>query len=361
MGKQPLAERMDRSEAYPLVLLKCSNCLLVQLSYIVDQREMFPEDHPYTTGTNRMMREHCADLASMLMKDLHQGDTVVDIGANDGTFLAAFGKGHTQPLVGDLNLVAVEPTGQANKCLKQGFATYQGFFTSRLASKIVSTHGHAAVVTATNVLAHVPDPHDFIEGIATLIGDKGRFISESHDLASITDNLQIDTIYHEHLRYYSVASLSRLLAMHGLDVLSSERIPTYGGSFRVKARKARGDLGGRAQDTAGELHDLLSNLTQAGNSVYGISAATRAVPLIHFAQIAPFITLVCETKGSEKIGSMIPGTSIPIVDEAVLVKDQPEYALLFSYHLTHVIVPKLRQMGYRGKFITPLPEPRIDG
>ena len=209
MGNQPLAEKFDDNRTYPLALLQCEDCQLVQLSHIVDQRQMFPENHPYTTGTNASMRKHFADLSLELLEELDRSDVVVDIGANDGTMLATL-KGN------GLTLVAVEPTGQARKCRELGFATYQEFFTEELASRIRNTWGPAKIVTATNVLAHVPDPHDFVAGVSDLIGDDGEFLSESHDLASITSDLQIDTIYHEHLRYYSVASLSRLLAMNGL-------------------------------------------------------------------------------------------------------------------------------------------------
>jgi hypothetical protein len=356
MGNQPLAERFDDNRVYPLVLLQCKECQLVQLSHIVDQQVMFPENHPYTTGTNASMRKHFRELAMELVEEVVQpGDRVVDIGANDGTFLSALSGGKW------LKLIAVEPTGQARKCRELGFATYQDFFTAGLARKIARTWGKAKAVTACNVLAHVPSPHDFVAGVAELLADDGEFITESHDFASISDGLQIDTIYHEHLRYYTVASLSRLLAMHGLEVTRSEKIHTYGGSFRVRARKARGGLQDRARAAASDLRRLLFILDQDGNSIYGISAATRATPLIHFARIAPFIDRVCEHPHSEKIGSLMPGTQIPVVDEAMLVQDQPDYAVLFSYHLADVIIPKLRQLGYKGKIIIPLPEPVIIG
>jgi hypothetical protein len=366
MGNQPLAERFDDNRTYPLVLLQCEDCSLVQLSHIVDQQVMFPENHPYTTGTNASMRKHFGELAKSLLKDLREGDVVVDIGANDGTFLSGFQNEWVRSDGsnfdgGTLKLIAVEPTGQARKCRDMHMATYQDFFTAELAAKITGTWGKAKAVTACNVLAHVPSPHDFVAGVAELLADDGEFITESHDFASISDGLQIDTIYHEHLRYYSVASLSRLLAMHGLEVTSSQRIHTYGGSFRVRARKARGGLQDRARAAASDLRRLLFLLDADGNSIYGISAATRATPLIHFARIAPFINRVCEHPHSEKIGSLMPGTQIPVVDEAMLVEDQPDYAVLFSYHLADVIIPKVRQLGYKGKIIIPLPEPVIIG
>ena len=352
LGKQPLAERFDTGIRYPLRLVECANCGLVQLSYIVDATELFPPDHPYTTATSPTQSWHFTLLADDLAPFLPRPtDVVVDIGANDGTLLSKF--------PADQAVVAVEPTNQARKCREAGMATYQEFFTSGLARRIRSMHGPAKVVTACNVLAHVPSPHDFMIGVSHLLADDGVFVTESHDFASISGGLQIDTIYHEHLRYYSVASLSRLLDLHGLDVVSSEIIPTYGGSFQVRATKRQGNLAARAADAAAALHGMLHEIAGEGGTVYGVGAATRAVPLLHYAALAPYISRVCEVTASEKIGKMMPGTGIPIVDEIALIEDQPDYALLFAYHLAGDIVPKLRKLGYKGKFIIPLPDPRI--
>lgn len=352
LGQQPLAERFDTDIRYPLRLVECANCGLVQLSYIVDATELFPPDHPYTTATSPAQSWHFTlladDLAPLL---LHPADVVVDIGANDGTLLSKYPANQA--------VVAVEPTNQARKCREAGMATYQEFFTSDLARRIRSMHGPAKVVTACNVLAHVPDPHDFMIGVTALLADDGVFVTESHDFASISGGLQIDTIYHEHLRYYSVASLSRLLDLHGLDVVSSERIPTYGGSFQVRATKRQGNLAARAADAAEVLYSMLHEIAGEGGTVYGVGAATRAVPLLHYAALAPYISRVCEVSASEKIGKMMPGTQIPIVDEIALIEDQPDYALLFAYHLAGDIIPKLKKMGYTGQFIIPLPDPYI--
>ena len=342
MGMQPLAER--DSELYPLKLMQCGDCSLVQLSYIVDQATVFPLDHPYATGNTRALREHFARLAGGLPAG---SGPVVDIGANDGTFL-----GH----VTGRPRVAVEPTDQIDKACARGIEHgYQKFFTRDLGWRIRAECGPADVVVATNVLAHVPDPHDFVAGVAQLLDDDGVFVTENHDLRSITEGLQIDTVYHEHLRYYSIGSLSRLLGMHGLDVTDVERIGTHGGSLRVTARKRRGDLQDRAYEAGYRLHTLVARAAAEG-PVYGVGAATRATPLIHFAGIARLISCVCEVPGSEKIGTRMPGTDIPVIGERNLVEHQPPYALIFAWHIADTLMPKLREMGYRGKFIIPLPE-----
>lgn len=351
MGDQPLSERHGDPRRYPLRLIECGKCGLVQLDHIVDQREVFPPGHPYATGDTGTLRRHFARLAHDLTPLLSPGDLVVDIGCNDGTLLAEFG--------GAFRRAGVEPTDQAAKMAGKDISVCREFFSAHVAEVLRAWLGPAKLVTACNVFAHVPDPHDFAEGVWTLLGGDGVLVTENHDVASILDGLQIDTIYHEHARYYSVATLSRLLALHGLTVTRAEPIATHGGSFRAYARKARTDLAERARTALSDLGGLLAGITEAGALVYGIGAATRATPLIHAAGIARYITCVCEVSSSAKIGLTMPGTSIPVVDESRLIEDQPAYALLFSWHIASSIAPKLRAMGYTGKFILPLPEPRI--
>jgi hypothetical protein len=348
MGMQPVPEGARAGKRYPLKLVRCENCGLVQLSYAVDPAELFPKDHPYSTGNSAALREHYEDLARTIAGTLHTGDVVVDIGANDGTLLNGYPDG--------LRKIAVEPTDQGRK-FKGTY--YPFFFTEELARKIVSQYGPAKVITAMNVLAHVPDVHDFLDGVAVLLDDDGVFITENHDLHSITSGLQLDAIYHEHLRYYTAGTLCRLLEQHGFRVASSLPVPTHGGSFRVTAHKTRQDFPERARMAATALRGMLYQFTRQRQKVYGIGATTRATPLIHYAGISDFITCVCEVPGSDKIGQNMPGTSIPVVDEAVLLTDQPAYALLLNWHLAADVVPKLRAAGYKGKFLVPLPEPKV--
>lgn len=352
MGMQPLAEAMGHGgKTYPLQLAGCDRCSLVQLTYIPDQEAVFRPDHPYATGNTQVLREHFRDLALGWLGTLKKDDLVVDIGANDGTLLQNFVRRGVRPF-------GVEPTGQIEKCFSRGIPGHQAFFTSELAGKIVADRGNAALVFATNVLAHVPDPHDFMAGVQLLLGDDGVFVTENHDWASIVNGLQIDTVYHEHLRYYTPVSLGRLLSMHGLLVVSSIPVPIHGGSFRTTAipQKQRFQL--RAMRVAVRLSALVRKCANEGR-VYGVGAATRATPIIHYAELAPYLACVCEVAGSEKIGKDMPGTQVPVVDEERLIKDQPEFALLFSWHIAAYLIPRLRSAGYRGRFIVPLPEPRL--
>lgn len=351
MGRQPVPEGASAGKLYPLQLVRCADCGLVQLDYIVPQEELFAADHPYSTGNSAALRDHYVALAHELGHGLGQG-LVVDIGANDGTLLSYFEPSYRP-------CIAVEPTSQGLKC-GPDVTLYQEFFTAELASRIYGTHGPAKVITACNVLAHVPDVHDFLDGVAILLDDDGLFVTENHDLYSVIDGTQLDAIYHEHLRYYSAATLSRLLEQHGLRVERIGPVDTHGGSFRAYARKSRGGFPGRAKAAATALRGMLWKITEAEKrTVYGIGACTRATPLIHYAGIAPYLACVCEVAGSDKIGQVMPGTSIPVVDERMLFEEPPDYALLFAWHMKDVIVPKLRKLGYEGKFIVPLPSPEV--
>lgn len=352
LGDQPVAERYGKdSPVYPLRLVRCQSCTLVQLDGPPDPSVLFPRDHPYATGNSGALRAHYAKLAVAAGWHLSPGDLVVDIGANDGTLLFMFADG--------VRKVAVEPTDQSFK-IDGATRIYQEFFSLGLATRIRDEHGPAKLVTACNVLAHVPYPHDFMAGVVRMLAEDGEFVTENHDLRSVVDGLQIDTVYHEHLRYYDIVSLGRLLSMHGLAITDVLSVPTHGGSFRVTARRVGyGNLQARAVAAARDLHAMCEDLAAGGNRIYGVGASTRATPLMHYAGIARFLDCVCEVETSDKIGLTMPGTAIPIVPDAKLIADQPPYALLFSWHMADMVIPKLRAAGYDGKFIIPLPEPEI--
>lgn len=356
LGYQPLPQAQrgrDTSKTYPLRLVQCGRCTLVQLDYIVPQEEVFPADYAYASGNTRALREHFADLAETLASQLKPGDLVVDIGANDGSLLAEVGL--YSPGV---DLLAVEPTNQIRHCREKGMLAVQAFFTAGLAATIRADRGHARVVTAANVFGHCADPHDFLDGVHLLMDDDSTFIIDNQDWYNVVNDLQIDTIYHEHLRYYSPASLSWLLDLHGLLVVSIERIGMHGGSFRAIVKRQKQGLEVRAQFLAAKLRRILGEAELAG-PIYAVGAPTRATPLVNYAGIADYLTCACEVPASEKIGAVIPGTKVPVVDEAKLIEDQPPHALLLAWDLEDTVVPKLREKGYKGRFIIPLPDPRF--
>jgi hypothetical protein len=234
------------------------------------------------------------------------------------------------------------------------------------------------------VFAHIEDVGEVMRCLLKLLDDDGIFISESHYWVSLLETLQYDTIYHEHLRYYSLTSLQYLLEAHGLEVIRARRIPTHGGSIRVyAARKGKHPVDAsvgevlaveRTQltdealarfrrgvvDSKLALFALLKDIHAAGDRVYGVGAPSRASTLINYVGLDDgIVDCVLEIKGSYKIGKYIPGTLIPVVEESRLFTDQPRYALLLSWHIADELIPKLTARGFRGDFIVPLPVPHI--
>ncbi len=377
---RPIGERPHEQPAYPAEWLYCPNCQLVQLGLVVDPQILFPPDYPYTSGTTRILRENFAGLyrEAQTIVPLGPDDLVVDIGSNDGTLLSNFRDGGHRVL-------GIEPSQVGNLANERGIHTIIAFFNRQTAAQSLAEHGPATVITATNVFAHIENIHDIVESILLLLAESGVFISESHYLISLLETLQYDTIYHEHLRYYSLHSLRHLLNMHGLEVFHARRIPTHGGSMRVYAARAgkfpvRPSVAEmlREEDAYGvnmerlkefsrrvtlsklELYTLLADIKKRGQRIYGIGAPSRASTLINYVGLDDgIIDRVLEVPGSHKNGKYMPGTLIPVVEESCLFSDQPEYALLFSWHIADELIPKLQQKGFRGRFIVPLPTPRI--
>ncbi len=377
---RPLGQLPHEEKAYPAQLLKCGQCDLTQIGLIVDPNVLFPPEYPYTSGTTRILRENFAQLHTECKNLLpfKENDLIVDIGANDGTLLSNFQKG-------GFRVLGIEPTLMSNLSNERGIPSIMSFFNESSAKQAVEKEGQASIVTATNVFAHIEFIHEIVESILVLLKDDGVFISESHYLASLLETLQYDTIYHEHLRYYSLKSLQYLLNDHGLEIIHATKIPTHGGSIRVyAARKGKHTIQSSVEQILNsekeqgvndqalhtfkqrmvqsklDLYKLLADIKSNGQKIYGIGAPSRASTLIHYVGLDEgILDCVLEIKGSYKIGKYMPGTLIPVEEEARLFEDQPEYALLLSWHIADELIPKIKANGFKGKFIVPLPEPHI--
>jgi SAM-dependent methyltransferase len=342
----PVGTRHAGESHHPLELLRCEDCTLVQLSVVVDPVEVFPPDYPYQSGNSRALHDNFEDLARQV-GPLPPDALVVDIGANDGTLLSKFDGCRT---------VGVEPTGQATRI--KGPA-YRAFFTHHLAQRILLEHGPADVITACNVLAHVPDIGEVMKGINTLLDKDGILVAENHDLASVVAG-QWDTVYHEHLRFYDPYSFHQLLDRHALHSHQWQAIPTHGGSFRAVASRGRRGWPPPKREydfdrLARRMAESRGHIRRAARGVCGIGATARATTIINYCGLdVEDVECVCEVAGSDKIGRYIPGTRIPVVDESRLVDEQQD-SMLFSWHLKDVIVPKLRERGYTGRITVPLP------
>lgn len=376
-----IGQPAKEESAYPLELLRCKACSLVQIGLEVDQKVLFPHSYPYLSGSTRILHDNFADLCAeaTTVLGLKPGDFIVDVGSNDGTLLTPFQKT-------GYKVLGVEPSQASDVARSRGIPTTTAYFNRETAAKVKAEHGQAKVITAANVFAHIGSIHDVVEAIIDLLAPDGVFISESHYLLDLVETLQYDTIYHEHLRYYHLGSLAKLLAAHGLEVFHVKRIPTHGGSIRVYAarkgqratlpsvseRLAHERVAGISEGTA--LRDFrervvqsklnlmsrLGTIRQQGGRVYGVGAPSRASTLINYTGLDDgVVDCVLEVSTSHKLNKYIPGTRIPVVDEKRLYVDQPEYALLFSWHIADELATNLRKKGFGGRFIIPLPEPVV--
>jgi SAM-dependent methyltransferase len=366
---------------FPAPVCYCPSCHLVQLGYVEDPALLFQPEYKYTSGTTKSLRENFAELARQARSrfGLSARDLVVDIGSNDGTLLSNFqAAGH--------RVVGIEPTKAGDIAIAAGIPTVRDFLGKAAVDAVVAKHGKARIVTAANVFGHMPDIDEVMTCISALLDPDGVFVSESDYLLDIVNGLEFDTMYHEHLRYYSVNSIQDLLARRGFRVVSVERIGTHGGSIRVYATRgsaiARDDSIDRyleLERCAGldspawisrfrdristaklKMFALLAGLLGDGHRLYGIGAPARSTTLIHYFGLdVGVLDCVLEVQGSKKIGHYIPGTRIPVFAEERLYADQPEYALLLSWHIADELVGILRKKGYKGAFIVPLPEPRV--
>ena len=377
----PVGSVPSEQPAYPLELLRCNGCTLVQIGLEVAPEILFPESYPYLSGTTRILRENFADLQreSAELLELNRGSFVVDVGSNDGTLLAPFAEAGCRVL-------GIEPSQAGAVARKRGIDTLQAYFNQETAAAVRARYGQAQLVTAANVFAHFGGIHAGVDGIVDLLAPGGVFVSESHYLLDLVQTLQYDTIYHEHLRHYSLRSLSRLLEMHGLEVFHVKRIPTHGGSIRVYAarrgeRSVHPSVAERADDeertgiTSGralqdfrarvvrsklDLHKLLAPIRAGGERIFGVGAPSRASTLINYTGLDDgILDAVMEVSSSHKLDKYVPGTRIPVLDEKRLFDEQPEYALLLSWHIADELAANLRGKGFQGRFIVPLPQPAV--
>src|SRR3989344_2298681 len=374
------AELKKPEKKYPLEVYFCGNCKLVQLGYAADPEILFTDHFVYTTASNDELVKNFSALVNILIErfNLTGKDFAVDIGSNDGTLLSNY-------LSHGIKVLGIDPSKAAELAQQKNIPTMLEFFNEKTAKKILAKHGKAQIITATNVFAHVKELDSFMKGIQALLADDGIMIEESHYIRSMMESMQFDSIYLEHLRYYSIKPLIYLFGEYGMDVFDAERITTHGGSLRVYACK-KGSypissnvskilkeekkfglyskdvyeaFANRVNNNKKLLQNLLHKIRSEGKRIYGIGAPAKGNTLLNFCNIGNKILDCLVERSNMKIGKYSPGMHIKIEEETKLFKGQPEYALLLTWNLENIIIPKLRSKGYKGKFIVPVPEPRV--
>jgi len=388
LGHQPPCDslltpaQLDEAEnTYPLRFLRCPNCSLAQIDYAVAPEVLFYADYPYRSGITSTLAHNLRSTGFKAIEKflLNPGDLAVDIGSNDGTLLSAFKeKG--------MRVLGVEPTNIANIANENGIPTIQRFFTQEVSRQVREEHGLASVVTAANMFAHVEKLGSLISGVESLLADGGIFITESHYLLDLLETVQYDSIYHEHLKYYSLKSLIRVFSEYNFTITDVDRIENYGGSIRVYAVKGRNlpisetvtrllaeeerkglytsapfkVFAERVRKSKFDLQQLLFNAKANGKTVVGVGCPGRSSTLVNYCGIdVDVMPIIAEQSSSLKLGLRLPGKHIPIVDEKLMFEEQPDYALILSWHYWRPIVKNLRAKGLKSKIIIPLPDVRV--
>ena len=389
MGLHPPADEFRRKDQlanpvvhYPLEVCLCLDCGLSQLTYVVDPEVLYRHDYPYEASTTATGRKHFADFAETVSTrlDLKAGDLVVDVGSNVGVLLEAFRNRGAKVL-------GVEPASNiARLAEKRGIETLNEFFSADLAAQIRASHGQAAVITGSNVFAHVDDLNSFMRAVDGLLSGSGVFIFESPDMLSLVKNLEYDTIYHEHLSYLSLKPVVRFCARHGMEVFDVQKQTIHGGSFRVyiARRGARPVLpavaaaleeeerfnlhsietmrafASRAFENRDKLLWLLRSLKHDGAHIAALSAPAKGMSLLNFCRLGRETIDFATEKSTLKIGRYTPGDNIPVLPDSALLERMPSHALLLAWNFSAEIMANMSEYRRRGgKFIIPVPEPRI--
>ena len=349
LGKMPLAgefkDKIEKEKIYSLKAFQCQNCWLVQLLSIVPKEELFQS---FLTAYS--LKEHFREFAKeMRERFLESGDFVVEIGSNDGTLLKFLKeKG--------IKILGIEPVKKiAQIALKQKLPTIVDYFSFKIAKKI---NKKADAVFANNVLAHINDMDDVMEGINFLLKNEGILVFEVHHFLNILKEGQYDNFYHEHLNYYMVGPLAMFLNKHGFEITEIKPIPTHGGSMRIYAQKIpKIKLRSFTLQHKKKLLSLLRKLKKEKKTIVGYGASGRGNTLLNFCGIdSSFLDYIID-ESPLRYGKYTPGSHLPIVSPKEF--KGADYVFILAWNYKEEIIAKIKKLGFKGKFIVPLPKIEI--
>ncbi len=387
LGECPLADGLvDPSSVngsdprYPLDVVFCAGCSLVQLLETISPEVLFDDTYVYFSSFSDELLRHSRENAERLIasRRLGQASLVVEIASNDGYMLRNFAEQ-------GIGVLGIDPApGPAQAAEAIGIPTLRRFFGTELARNLRAEGKRADVVIANNVLAHVPDLNGFVEGIRIILKDEGMAVIEVPYVKDLIDRCEFDTIYHEHLCYFSVSALIPLFGRHGLSLNRVEHYPIHGGSLRLyvgTSEEVEGsvrsceeaerqceltgpryyrDFASRVRSIQADLLSTLRGLKEEGHSIAAYGAAAKGTILLNSTGIGRDLVDFVVDRNVHKQGRLMPGVRIPIDDPARLVRELPDYVLLLAWNFKDEILAQQEEYrGRGGRFVVPVPEPTV--
>lgn len=388
LGVQPLANNLLTSSdlakpepKFPLRVAVCESCWLLQITDIVPPVELFSEYLYFSSFSDALLRHSAEAVAGHLREfKLDRESLVVEIASNDGYLLKNF-------VAAGVPCLGIEPAANIAKVAREkGIETLCQFFGTETAGQLVAAGRPADLILGNNVFAHAPDTNDFVAGLAKLLKPGGRIALEFPYACDLIEHVEFDTIYHEHVFYFTLTALVPLFARHGLEIFDVRRLPIHGGSLRLYAARpgthpvtpavsallaeeqGKGvaspryyqDFADRVRRIRDDLVKLVRKLKAAGKTVAAYGASAKGSTLLNFYGLGADALDFVADRSTAKQGRLTPGTHLPIVGPEELLSRRPDYALLLTWNFAEEILKQ--QQAYReagGKFIVPLPEVRV--
>jgi SAM-dependent methyltransferase len=388
-GELPLAnallreEDLDRPEQrFPLELVFCESCALLQITESVDPELLFGE-YAYFSSYSTTMVEHASALVERLVRERSLGpdNLAIEIASNDGYLLRHY-------VTAGVPVLGVDPARNvAEQAERHGVETICAFFGEELAGELAGAGRHASVLHANNVLAHVPDVNGVVAGIARVLEPGGVAVIETPYVRDLVERTEFDTVYHEHLFYYSLTALTRLCGRNGLRIVDVERLAIHGGSLRVFAVRADSeeearpsvralleeeealgiprpgyfeDFARRVAGLRAELWDVLRELKGQGHRLAAYGAAAKGSTLLNSFGIGRDVLDFVADRSVHKQGLYMSGVQLPIVPPERLLEEMPDEVLLLAWNFADEILEQQAEYRSRGgRFVVPLPQPRV--